>query len=88
MNELEREKLDKLENLLIIGFTRLGLSEKGEPVNGIFTRMQKIEKELSNIKESLHGNVTIHTLKAWVLGMSSLFGALMFLGGIFIKIIN
>ncbi len=51
-------------------------------------RVDQHEKEIQNIKESLVGNVTAKTLKAWVIGSASVMAAISALLGMLLKILN
>lgn len=88
MDDSDKKKLDELHKLVVIGFTRLGLNAQGEPVNGLFTRMDKQDASINEVKEQLKGNVTTHTLKTWIITSSSILGAVIFLANLFGKILK
>lgn len=92
----EQERLKKIEEHIEIlrdktirALIKVGLNpDSVTPENGLFKRIEKIEQDIAGIKQALEGNVTIKTLKSWLLSISAVMGALIFLGGIFLKILK
>ena len=94
MTEQERlkrieERIEMLRDKAIRALVKVGLNPDSiTPENGLFKRMEKTEQDIAMLKKALEGNVTIKTLRSWVLSISAVMGALMFLGGIFLKILK
>lgn len=94
MTEYERlkkieDRIEVLRDKAVRALLKIGLNPDSiAPENGLFRRIEKIEQDITGLKRALEGNVTIKTLKSWIISMSAVMGALIFLGGIFLKVLK
>lgn len=111
-----KKSISDIEKLIAVGFSRIGLSLEGAPVNGLFTESKDIKeickkmeldllelvgnieelnkfkdstlKEISEIKESLKGNITLSGIHKFLIQLPAIISALGIIVGVLIYIFN